>query len=79
MPPYAEITYVVQPRGSVWTITMQGRQFGRYKSRRAALRTAILNARRVHESGKAISVLVRRMAGPARVVPERMLAKGSRR
>ena len=64
--------YVVEREGSHWTVTNQGRHFGRFVDRRDALRSALADAARVRRLGHNASVLVRRADGSLRTIPAHM-------
>ena len=65
----AACEYVVEREGSHWTVTNQGRHFGRFAARRDALRSAAADAARVRRLGHHAAVLVRRQDGSLRTVP----------
>ena len=67
------IEYLVEQHGKDWTVSFGGRHFGRFPDRRAALRSAITDARRVRHHGCEITVRVQRKSGEFRPIPNRLI------
>ncbi len=64
--------YVVEREEGHWTVSNQGRHFGRFVDRRGALRSALADAARVRRLGHHASVLFRRKGGSLRSIPARV-------
>ena len=70
---HSDLEYVVRRHGQAWTIFFGGMPYGRFPDRRAALESAVRDARRVRHHGHGIAVLVQRMTGGFRRVPDRLI------
>ena len=68
------LKYLVERANRHWTVSFQGDQCGRFANRRAAMRSAVSDARRVRSEGHEVDVLVERKTGSFRALPDRLLA-----
>ena len=67
------IEYSVEQIEQHWTVSFGGRHFGRFPDRRAALRSAVEDARRVRHHGCDITVRVQRRTGGFRRMADRLI------